>query len=51
MALDIGLPSTKCLLQLYAERLHRIQRLSAEALYGQGSAVLHPTPRNSCTVG
>ena len=40
---DIGLPSTKPLLQLYAERLLRIQRLSTESLSGPGSSVACPT--------
>ena len=43
MTKDVGLPSTKPLLQLYAERLVRIQRLSTESLSGPGSGVACPT--------
>eukprot|EP00798_Chlamydomonas_sp_ICE-L_P024395 gene24395-9999_t len=41
---DIGLPSTKSLLQLFGERLFKVQKLSVEAMHGVGSKVTHPLP-------
>eukprot|EP00798_Chlamydomonas_sp_ICE-L_P029344 gene29344-2537_t len=41
---DIGLPSTKSLLQLFGERLFKVQKLSVEAMHGVGSEVTHPLP-------
>ena len=43
---DVGLPSTKCLLQIFSERIRRIQKLSIEALTGHGSSsgVMHLMP-------
>jgi hypothetical protein len=43
VTVDVGLPSTKPLLHLYAERLIRIQKLSAEGLSGAGSGISCPT--------
>lgn len=48
---DIGLPSHKSLFQLFAERLHRLQHLAAESLYGRSSAVRCATKPKLVTSG
>ncbi len=48
---DIGLPSHKSLFQLFAERLHRLQHLAAESLYGRSSAVRCATKLKLVTSG